>query len=255
MDDTLYEELIVPYKKDRKLSDLVIRLLTQYYYNEEVRNIVDEVEGYQESNNAYDEYFRDIRAMVACMSTIQDSAESTIIEGTQNILNKAERREHINESAWGESVPKLSKLLEASSTQNCNPPIENKQNEEESRIKALEEQIQKLTDTVLKMSGSMQNGVTSSESQSFNNHSETCTENMKIDNITSVNNDKINSNEQSVYASSISYENYNTSTPVQPMGYVTNRQETVNTDAVTSTESQSAGSGLKSLKKLVNSLH
>lgn len=107
-DDELFDELIVPYKSNRMLSDLVIKLLTNYYYNPEVRRLIseEEVETSQSMEEKYSGYFRDINAIMAVVSSIHDDAEEHVKNSLESIIQTAEARD-FDEDTWGEAIPKV----------------------------------------------------------------------------------------------------------------------------------------------------
>lgn len=119
-DEELYENLIYPCKKNRKLSDLVVKLLTVYYYNENVRIAVDSDGMFNEDSikTKYDDYFKNAYAFSAIMSSALDSVEDTLRTGINNIIDTVESRDDIDEDVWGAPIPNVSALLENKELQN-----------------------------------------------------------------------------------------------------------------------------------------
>lgn len=79
-DDELYDNFIVYQKSQKTLRPLVLKLLTAYYYNDEVRELVDNngqryEEGVQNPNAEMMDYFRQCQESLAMMSVYADGLE------------------------------------------------------------------------------------------------------------------------------------------------------------------------------------
>ena len=94
-DEELYDNFIIPSKNERTLNSLIIRLLSAYYYNEEVRSLVegtslgDYTEGLevQSTQSICD----NIRATLVIQDYLSTELQQTIENGTEdvnNILNR-----------------------------------------------------------------------------------------------------------------------------------------------------------------------
>ena len=108
-DETLMEELIKPYKSNKELTSLIERLLSAYYYNEEVRDIVDGEGVTDIGGSEFDqmqEYFSNIKKNLAVMSVLEDGLTATLDSG----LSKIKREYGMPEDEmreWGVTVPNL----------------------------------------------------------------------------------------------------------------------------------------------------
>ena len=94
-DKELFEDFITPYKEGRMLNSLIIKCLSAYYYNEEVRNLIegtsmDDVadgEAVQTSQSICDS----IRASLMMQDFLASELQNTIdngLEDIDNILNQ-----------------------------------------------------------------------------------------------------------------------------------------------------------------------
>lgn len=87
-DEQLYDALIIPYKEDKELNSLVVKLLTKYFYNEDVRALVDgsseqDMQMESESDSRINDMFRNAQQLMACMSVLEDVA----IDDLQNSIS------------------------------------------------------------------------------------------------------------------------------------------------------------------------
>lgn len=87
-DEQLYDSLIVPYKEEKELNPLVVKLLTKYFYNKDVRALVDEssesdMQIDSESDSRINDMFRNAQQLMACMSVLEDVA----IDDLQNSIS------------------------------------------------------------------------------------------------------------------------------------------------------------------------
>lgn len=95
-DDTeLFENFVTPYKESRLLNGLIIKCLSSYYYNEEVRNLIEgtslndvtDGEEIQTTQSIVD----NIRASLIMQDYLASELQITVDNGTEdinNILNK-----------------------------------------------------------------------------------------------------------------------------------------------------------------------
>lgn len=91
-DMDLYENCIQPLKENRELSSVIIRCLTSYYYNDEVRNAI---EGYSEADMAENnnnmqqaqDMINNIQASISLMGFGLDEASEILEGGIQDITD------------------------------------------------------------------------------------------------------------------------------------------------------------------------
>jgi hypothetical protein len=118
-DDELYDNFIVYQKQNKTLRSLVLRLLTKYYYDEDVRELVDydgETEDGSEGNaqqNEMLEYFKQCQESLAMMSVYADSLEDLTEDSlehfgefTQDLATKTQGKTS-EETEFGATVPQL----------------------------------------------------------------------------------------------------------------------------------------------------
>lgn len=94
-DEELFDGLIKPYKEEKLLNNLILKCLSAYYYNEEVRNLIegtslDDSVPVADTQSLVD----DIRADVATQKFLADELQKTIEAGTEDvseILNRTDK--------------------------------------------------------------------------------------------------------------------------------------------------------------------
>jgi len=116
-DRTLYDGLLIPFKENKELHSLVLKLLSAYYYNGSVR---DAVEGYDlssyvdkdvvnnsDQNNVFAEVRKTLTAMNFLASTAKDELEGGIEEMLARINDVAKQSggEVSVKSDFGTSAP------------------------------------------------------------------------------------------------------------------------------------------------------
>lgn len=88
-DKDLYNQFIVPCKQAKSLNGIIIRCLSAYYYNEEVRNMIEgspiHFEDDASSNTSTQEICQNIRNTLMMQSIIAGELEATINNGTQSV--------------------------------------------------------------------------------------------------------------------------------------------------------------------------
>jgi hypothetical protein len=90
-DEDLYSNFVVPYKEQRVLNSVIIKCLSAYYYNEEVRNLIEgtsmeevtDGEGIQSTQSLCDS----IRASLMMQDFLTSELQNTIANGTEDITN------------------------------------------------------------------------------------------------------------------------------------------------------------------------
>lgn len=94
-DEELFDNFIKPYKNEKLLNNLILKCLSAYYYNEEVRNLIegtslDDSEPVAGTQSLVD----GIRADVATQKFLADELQKTIEAGTEDvskILNRTNK--------------------------------------------------------------------------------------------------------------------------------------------------------------------
>lgn len=85
-DEQMYDAFIIPYKENKELSSLVVKLLTKYFYNDEVRALVDgssdsDMQMESEGDMRIDEMFQNAQQLMAYMSVLEDVAQDDLQNG------------------------------------------------------------------------------------------------------------------------------------------------------------------------------
>lgn len=94
-DADLFENFVTPYKENRLLNNLIIKCLSAYYYNEDVRNLIEGTSMSEATNGeevqSTQSIVDNIRASLVMQDYLATELQSTIDNGTEdidNILNK-----------------------------------------------------------------------------------------------------------------------------------------------------------------------
>jgi hypothetical protein len=94
-DADLFENFVTPYKENRLLNSLIIKCLSAYYYNEDVRNLIEGTSMSEATNGeevqSTQSIVDNIRASLVMQDYLATELQSTIDNGTEdidNILNK-----------------------------------------------------------------------------------------------------------------------------------------------------------------------
>lgn len=169
-DTDVYEGLIVPWKANRELNPLIIKLLSAYYYSDEIRGLVDtfgEEEIICEDTTNFSQVIENAKSTLAYMSMLTEGARTVLVDGIDDINNIASATggEPAKESKFGFSMPSFGDALN-----NANHGVSNEPASQESqasmqtadtsgnmvavneRINGLEGQIASLTETVANLS-------------------------------------------------------------------------------------------------------
>lgn len=116
-DEELFDNFIKPYKNEKLLNNLILKCLSAYYYNEEVRNLIegtslDDSEPVAGTQSLVD----GIRADVATQKFLADELQKTIDAGTKDVseilnrTNKAAEESGVaktTQTEYGASVLKI----------------------------------------------------------------------------------------------------------------------------------------------------
>lgn len=94
-DHDLYDNFVVPSKEQRTLNGVIVRCLSAYYYDEEIRNAIEGVvlssEDASESGKSPEEIFADIRSSLMIQDYLASELAQTLdngIEDAKTILNR-----------------------------------------------------------------------------------------------------------------------------------------------------------------------
>lgn len=169
-DTDVYEGLIVPWKANRELNPLIIKLLSAYYYSDEIRGLVDtfgEEEIICEDTTNFSQVIENAKSTLAYMSMLTEGARTVLADGIDDINNIASATggEPAKESKFGFSMPSFGDALNEASQGVSNEPASQEgkasmQTADTSgnmvavneRINGLEGQIASLTETVANLS-------------------------------------------------------------------------------------------------------
>lgn len=169
-DTDVYEGLIVPWKANRELNPLIIKLLSAYYYSDEIRGLVDtfgEEEIICEDTTNFSQVIENAKSTLAYMSMLTEGARTVLADGIDDINNIASATggEPAKESKFGFSMPSFGDALNEASQVVSNEPASQEckasmQTSDTSgnmvavneRINGLEGQIASLTETVANLS-------------------------------------------------------------------------------------------------------
>lgn len=169
-DTDVYEGLIVPWKANRELNPLIIKLLSAYYYSDEIRGLVDtfgEEEIICEDTTNFSQVIENAKSTLAYMSMLTEGARTVLADGIDDInsIASATGGEPAKESKFGFSMPSFGDALnEASQVVSNEPTSQVSQTPMQSadtsgnmvavneRINGLEGQIASLTETVANLS-------------------------------------------------------------------------------------------------------
>lgn len=109
-DENLFDNFVKPYKEEKLLNNLIIKCLSAYYYNEEVRNLIegtslDDVADSEEVTSTQS-LVDGIRASLIMQDFLASELQSTIEAGTEDVSSILNRT---NEAAEKSGVAKTTK--------------------------------------------------------------------------------------------------------------------------------------------------
>lgn len=91
-DETLIKEFIEPYKKGRALDSLIIKCLSVYFYNEDIRNLIEgtSIEDTSEEKKAqeHQKLCDDIQASLLIQNYVSSNLQNIIALGTEDNKNE-----------------------------------------------------------------------------------------------------------------------------------------------------------------------
>lgn len=91
-DEQLYDGFIIPMKENKELNSFVIKLLSSYFYNDEVRALVDnssaeDMQNESEQDDHIAGMFSNAQQLLACMSAMEDIALDEFENGIKSMTN------------------------------------------------------------------------------------------------------------------------------------------------------------------------
>lgn len=89
-DEELYNSFIIPYKENRLLNNVIIKCLSSYYYDEEIRNRIEGItleEVVEETVTSTQELCDNIRASLLMQDFLASELQSTLANGTEDVEN------------------------------------------------------------------------------------------------------------------------------------------------------------------------
>lgn len=106
-DDELYKQFITPCKSSRTLNGIIVRCLSAYYYNQEVRSMIEGVSITSDTDSSASQTTQDIcdsiRNTLAMQSFLASELKNTLDAGTEDIGDILKRT---NEVAYGTDFAK-----------------------------------------------------------------------------------------------------------------------------------------------------
>lgn len=97
-DKAVYDGLVIPFKQSKELNSLIIRCLSAYYYNEDVRNMI-EGDSYEQLNDedvtSSQEICDNIRNILAMQSFMAQELQNAVEDGADefnDILNNVNQK-------------------------------------------------------------------------------------------------------------------------------------------------------------------
>lgn len=154
-DVDLFEGLVLPWKANRELSPLVIKLLSAYFYSDEIRELVDcfreEEIICEETTSSYEESIANARNTLAFMNMLTEGAKSVLSGGIDEINNIASATggEPAKETKFGMGLPSFKNVSDIQTTQeNAEVPSEVSSDITDQRILNLEEKLSSVLDMV-----------------------------------------------------------------------------------------------------------
>ena len=140
LDEDLYKNLILPLKTSKRLRNLMLKLLTCYYYNSNVRDLVDNDS--QDGDVNVNELFAEARVTLLALSSLKDNLGMTLDEGINKINSIANTGDTGIRSEFGTQIPKLEDI---NSLMIKNTSTKNESNTNDStRLDMLEKTMEKL---------------------------------------------------------------------------------------------------------------
>lgn len=100
-DENLFDNFVIPYKNEKLLNSIIIKCLSAYYYNEEVRNLIegtnlDEVSDSEEVTSTQS-LVDGIRASLIMQDFLASELQNTIEAGTEDVSNILNRTNDVAE--------------------------------------------------------------------------------------------------------------------------------------------------------------
>ncbi len=148
-DSELYHALIEPLHENRQLTDIIIKCLSAYYYNEEWRTIVDGTSTIADSDTIFDDgnkqadakaSIKEVRQLLQMQSILMEEFEDTIADGTDSINasmsmakvnDEMEKRGYVHREQSDSNTTVLTitdnarKVMEQNNTTDTHPTVPN----------------------------------------------------------------------------------------------------------------------------------
>lgn len=155
-DEELFDNFIKPYKNEKLLNNLILKCLSAYYYNEEVRNLIegtslDDSEPVAGTQSLVD----GIRADVATQKFLADELQKTIDAGTKDVseilnrTNKAAEKTGVaktTKTEYGASILKIGQYNSNTDVKESEPKQEQSEVKSDDTLKILVMAVSKLAE-------------------------------------------------------------------------------------------------------------
>lgn len=155
-DEELFDRFIKPYKEEKLLNNLILKCLSAYYYNEEVRNLIEGTSLDDSVPVADTQSLVDgIRADVATQKFLADELQKTIEAGTEDVSeilnrnNKATEKSGVaktTQTKYGASVLKVEQHNLNLDTKKPEPEQEQSEAKSDDTLKILVMAVSKLAE-------------------------------------------------------------------------------------------------------------
>lgn len=179
-DDKLYTDFVKPLSLEKKLMPLIVKLLGSYYYNDEVRRLVEGVsiddlkeqqEYVSEEHRELEEMLQDMRASVQYFGMCIADTEATLEEGMEMVSSFARETGGASfEGTEGEStVPRLSlKNVEKAYNKVTQERVKEPAQCEDPRFDSLQKDVEEVKGSISQILAILQSGssVVSAKSES-----------------------------------------------------------------------------------------
>lgn len=180
-DADLFEGLVVPWKANRELSPLVIKLLSAYFYSDEIRGLVDcfqeEEIVCEEATSSFEESIANARNTLAFMNMLTEGAKTVLSGGIDEINNIASATggAPAQETKFGMGLPSFGNVAEfqGAAKEEVSPVSEvpssvdfntdKRLSDLEHQLSAILTTVSTLNETVLKLTSGVSNNVGSVE--------------------------------------------------------------------------------------------
>lgn len=159
-DDELVEGLIEPLKSNRQLKPLIVNLLSAYYYNEEVRAIVDGEDQQSGVSDTIKELFSDARNNLLAWDILGDTLGATLEDGVGRMQEFADSDfgKPSTDEGFGTPLVKVSIPKQEVQTTQQMHQLPSGEEAEKERLSNLESQMENMMKMMTTVLSSMGNG-------------------------------------------------------------------------------------------------